>query len=301
MKKYLAYIIFLLFFGVSFAQQITLDATSKEVDVNDSFSVIVSLVDAPQNWRVEITWIDQFEVLGQSTANTLQVINWERQQATELQLQLRAKDPWEYVVWPAFVQWRNDIASNLLELKITWEKLFVNWTPQWRNNATKTINSATTIQETLENLKPNEQILVEIDESLIDENWVPRWRVFVLWMLWLLWWGIKKTTWSTQSSVSSQDMLVWEDKSISLWSLPLLEDEKFFDKSLSRLSTRIQLETWKESIGLSPMQLQDVWKNDWYHWVDWEPIIEILDLIQAWLYQWDESIKQELYSLLQSL
>jgi len=146
-------------------------------------------------------------------------------------------------------------------------------------------------------------LVLHVFQEIIVSRWVPLRFPIIVFLLLGIWWVLatlrKRKQFEKVLNKSIEEHT--DDWFIELWTLPESADEQYYQKTLLRISTWITLQTWYESVGSSPESLKDTWKEHWYHWADSEPIIEILWLIQEWLYQWNQTQKETLHSLLHSL
>lgn len=269
-----------------FAQSIQLSTPAPQVDINNPFTVAITVTDGPTWWTVNLDWVDNFDVVWQSTATTMQIINGVRKQWTQLQLQLKAKEKWVFELWPARIQWNWSLESNVVSVEIIGDKLFVNGTPQWWKP---------------QNTQPSSQdVVMSKDTSVQSSSSIPLWIPLVVFLLASAWWiaAIVKKRKSIDHEFSVE---VAEEWFVELWKRPSFDDEHYYDKALAWVWRWIALQTDQSTVGKSPEALRQVWLEYWYHGVDDEPIIDILVMIQLWLYQWDISEKEELHALLQSL
>lgn len=154
------YILFFLWILNSFAFEADLQIDKKETDINDYINLRVGVKsdDKSQIWITDIKWIENFDIINQSqsqsSSTNVQIINWNAETKVETQLNLditlKARNKWEYVLWPAILSdWSGELSTNTVQIKITWDDLFVNnnhlninpQTNQWNTNQNPNSNN----------------------------------------------------------------------------------------------------------------------------------------------------------------
>jgi len=166
-----------LFVVPAFAQTIEFSVSSNDVDINETVRATIVISGSSWNGNVNMEWVEDFTIVNRATSNNVQLINWERNQVTTMTLDLQPKSSGSYTLGPAHlnIAWEWRVASSeSLDIGVSWEKLFVWWTPQWRK-ADSPISSITSNQP------------VEAEKKVVRIPWKQLltilWAVLLLWLL----------------------------------------------------------------------------------------------------------------------
>ena len=138
----------------TFALDATLETTNKQIDINNPIDIKLTIEsDETDSWAIEIQnikWLDNFDIVNQSqyqnSSTSISVIDWKTQKETKiknfLELSLKAKKSWDYTIWPVVIKsWENTIETNSIDLKVEWEKIFLNNQNNTNNSQTITNNN----------------------------------------------------------------------------------------------------------------------------------------------------------------
>lgn len=134
MKKYI--ILFLVFFSFflksyAFDAQITIDNDSIDINDNIKITLIVDMQDSSSVQIKRFDWLENFEVLYQSSSQSssykTQMINWKTKtvsnQINYVEYTLKAKKQWDFILWPIVISdWIKDISTNTIKINVNWEK-----------------------------------------------------------------------------------------------------------------------------------------------------------------------------------
>lgn len=150
--KYIRLILFwwLTMIGIVSAQWLELRVNTTELDINNTLQVQVDIDEWIAQWgEVAIQGLDQFEVLGQSRSQNVQIINGQRSWSIQFSIQAKAKETGTYTLWPAYLQiGTGNIQSNELTIEVTGEKLFLNSPPPGVTSQQTTIPTQTNLPVT---------------------------------------------------------------------------------------------------------------------------------------------------------
>lgn len=108
----------------SVAQTVQLQTSAPSVDINATFGVTVRMSNI--EWgNITIDGLEPFQVIGQSTSNSVQIINGVSTAETVLQLQVRPNETWVFTIGPARVSSAaGEQVSNTVEISVEWQQLF---------------------------------------------------------------------------------------------------------------------------------------------------------------------------------
>jgi hypothetical protein len=148
-------IVIWLFFSIlwtSFAFDVDLNLDKKETNINDYIHLDITITSETwwQIWITKINWIENFDIIdksqSQSSSTSVVNINWETKSkvksSIKLDLVLKAKKQWNFVLWPAILQkWNEKVETNKVNIKVWWTNILnnnlhnINNTTQgWLNN-----------------------------------------------------------------------------------------------------------------------------------------------------------------------
>jgi len=140
-KKILWLFIFIVLFISSmlnvFAFEASLTLDKEKVDINDYINMKVEINSLSwwQIWITSIEWIDNFNIISQSqsqnSSNSIIIVNGKTQSKVKtilnLNLVLKAKNKWEYNIWPAILKRdKEEVKTNIVKVTVSWDKLFIN-------------------------------------------------------------------------------------------------------------------------------------------------------------------------------
>lgn len=166
MIKYIIFIITLLYTGSIFAIDIELFSDEENYNIDDLINLVVKINDSEDSenqeniwdYSLDITWIDNFEIVSQSRRSNIKIVNNERTEELFLQFSLVARESWDYTIGP-FTIWSessdNEFTSNSINLSITGERLMVN----------------PVLRDEINNLNPLDDEFEDEDFSDIDLLW----------------------------------------------------------------------------------------------------------------------------------
>jgi len=122
------FLIFLLFPFSTFASTWTISVSKNPVDANSDFELIIKIQwESREFWFINFTWIDDFDIVSKRQSSSVRIINWKIASSLSLFLKLSPRKSWEFILWPILItDWENQFKTNLIKVKITWEKFFVN-------------------------------------------------------------------------------------------------------------------------------------------------------------------------------
>ena len=148
-------ILFLCFSNNTFALEARIVIENKKIDINDYLKLRLELESDKwwEIWITEIKWLEDFEVIwksqSQSSSSNVVIVNWETKSKTKtvhyLDLSLKAKNKWEFTIWPAeVINWNERKQTNKIKVSVTWNRLFVNdnHLPIWTKNINNNINKS---------------------------------------------------------------------------------------------------------------------------------------------------------------
>lgn len=123
--KILFFFLILLFPFFCFAESsITLSMSSSQVELwEDVMLDVIITSTGSQIGDITIPGIEDFDIFSTSQSQRFQNINGEMQNEFLIQLQLTAKNLWEFQLWPVETQvWDETISSNTLTIQV-WEQI----------------------------------------------------------------------------------------------------------------------------------------------------------------------------------
>jgi hypothetical protein len=189
--------LFFTFISNIFAFDANLQLDKNETDINDYVKLRLE-IHSDEWWEIwisNIVWLENFEIISQSqsqsSSTSMIVVDWKTESKIKtshnFDLTLKAKNKWDFILWPATLKKDNDeIITNSLELKVTWDNLFINnnhlniQTSSWWNDLNKIkeqkINNEEKEIEKYENIKKRD---------FDDKKGI---TVFVLVLFIILWW-----------------------------------------------------------------------------------------------------------------
>lgn len=189
--------LFFTFISNIFAFDANLQLDKNETDINDYVKLRLE-IHSDEWWEIwisNIVWLENFEIISQSqsqsSSTSMIVVDWKTESKIKtshnFDLTLKAKNKWDFILWPATLKKDNDeIITNSLELKVTWDNLFINnnhlniQTSSWWNDLNKIkeqkINNEEKEIEKYENIKKRD---FDDKKGII---------VFVLVLFIILWW-----------------------------------------------------------------------------------------------------------------
>ena len=105
---------------------IRLNIDKQEIDVQEivELRVDISLENQTNSVEIVIPGVDDFIILWQSQSQSVTNSNWVISQNFVFLLSLKWREAWDYEIWPINI---GNISSNTLDLKITWEQIFIWW------------------------------------------------------------------------------------------------------------------------------------------------------------------------------
>lgn len=124
MSKKIVYFFAMLFWGFCcisavFSQSLQLNASTTETIINQPISITIVLDGVIRSGNINVVWIDQFHLLGQSQSTSMQVINWVTRAQVQLAIQLEPTTTWTFVLWPAILwEWTGGIQSNTVTISV---------------------------------------------------------------------------------------------------------------------------------------------------------------------------------------
>lgn len=132
-KVILSLSVFLASFLPIYAFEADLNIEKNDVNINNSFQITLKISDVEENiWVEEIKWLENFEILSQWQTQKFSsksvIINWKREQKANqivsLNLILKAKKTWDFIIWPAILKTQNEEKkSNEIKVKINWKQI----------------------------------------------------------------------------------------------------------------------------------------------------------------------------------
>jgi len=140
-KKILQIFLFIgLFISIiytSFAFESSISVDKNKVDINDylNLKIEVSSLTWWEIWITKINWIENFDIISksqsQSSSNSIVIINWKTQSKIKtsfnLNFILKAKTKWNYTIWPVILNRdKEEVKTNSLNIRVTWDKLYLN-------------------------------------------------------------------------------------------------------------------------------------------------------------------------------
>lgn len=133
MKKFLIIIGIFLFQNIVF-WDFNLVVENEKIGISENFQLKINIDEKnnSKSWnkKIEIVWIEKFDVLWQSHQSKFSNINWKITSLQVLILTLRPKEKWEFELWPVKILWSDEkIFSNKVKIFVDWEKNFLwnNW------------------------------------------------------------------------------------------------------------------------------------------------------------------------------
>ena len=114
---------------VSFAQTNIIFTTDRnKYNIDDTIQLDISIQsDGNIGENIGLEWISNFQLVGKRQSTSTSIINWSQSSTFNLQITLLAEESWAYTLWPVIVRedWK-DIASNTINIEVTWERIMVN-------------------------------------------------------------------------------------------------------------------------------------------------------------------------------
>ena len=219
---------FLLLFFINISYIFSFDANlqidKKETDINDYIKLRV-VINSDKWWEIWITkikWLDNFEIINQSqsqsSSSSIVIVDGKTERKTQtshnLDLVLKAKEKWDYILWPAYLKnWKEEIKTNDVKISVTWDNLFINnnhlQVPKQKNTNNNQVLSSTKNE--------NNDIDKKIDDySSIEkkEFWEGNFLYLFLWVLLslIIWFYLilKNSFWSNK--LKSNELFVKNEK-----------------------------------------------------------------------------------------
>ena len=222
--------LFFTFISNIFAFDANLQLDKKETDINDYIKLRVE-INSDEWWEIwisNIAWLENFEIISQaqsqSSSTNMVIVNWKTESKIKtshnLDLTLKAKKKWDFILWPATLKNGNDkITTNSVKIKVSWDNLFVNNnhlninTNQWWTNLNKTkqniINSGEKDIEKYDNV---------VKKDFYNKNEILLFIFILFVMLWWLYFLLNK------------NIKIAEDKKVSNKENEERKEEVDFDK-----------------------------------------------------------------------
>ena len=159
--------IFSLFIWNTFALNAELKIDKNSSNINDYINLILE-IESEKSWEIKVKNIknlEKFDIISQSQSQSsrtnMVIVNWktksENISKVNLKLILKAKENWEYELWPAILEnWSWTIESNSVKIKIDWNNLNI----LQNNNSNKVISKT--------NNKNNQKIEKNIEDKKIS-------------------------------------------------------------------------------------------------------------------------------------
>lgn len=240
--------LFFTFISNIFSFDANLRLDKKETDINDYIQLRVE-IHSDEWWEIwisNIAWLENFEIISQSqsqsSSTSMVVVDWKTQSKIKtshnLDLTLKAKKKWDFILWPATLKSGNDkITTNSVKIKVSWDNLFVNNnhlninTNQWWTNLNKTkqniINSGEKDIEKYDNV---------VKKDFDNKNEI----ILFLFVLFIMWWWLyfllnKKTKIAEKKKESNKENedrkeeVDFEKKEIEII-YPEINDPNFINK-----------------------------------------------------------------------
>lgn len=219
---------------ISFAlSNATISLDKEKYDINDPINIKIS-IQSEWWWDIEISnikWIDDFLILwkSQSSSTQIEVINWKTVTALSniLNLQLQAKQKWNYELWPVSVkEWNKEIQTNSVKIEVSWDKMFINNTI---NNIWNSTNSIWTNPPNTNSIWNNNNEIENIQASVEKKDFGNDTIYLFLIIVVLLWWWlifVLKNNSELLKKLNSKKNLEKETKENQVMQQINFEDEK---------------------------------------------------------------------------
>ena len=145
---------------------LNLQTDKTDYDIDETIKLILNIESDQQinAWIVQIDWIENFDSFGTANSTSIQNINWQVNMQNKVSFSLKAKQKWDYQIWPAQVQvWTWIVYSNSINIKVFGEKMFIGNKPTNFTNQT----SWQTENDQEKNIKTEKKIINSKQKTFI--------------------------------------------------------------------------------------------------------------------------------------
>jgi len=195
MKKIILTSLVFLLTIVSVFANTTIDFSSDKKNYNIEDTIHLSIkIDTTNTWSTElnIEWIDDFQVVGQSKRQSQININWNITSSFILQLSLLAQKSWKFTLWPiSSGSGSSKVQSETIEIKITGERIMVNnqlKAPKRIDDSEEEniddvdLNNKDAINDSSKSIKIDEKKITWVDweqmKDIYKNKWFLNWDLF---------------------------------------------------------------------------------------------------------------------------
>jgi len=265
-----------------FALDANLQLNKLETNINDNINLRVE-INSTEWWEIWITnikWLENFDLISQSqsqsSSTSMAVINWKTQNKTKstinLDLTLKPKSKWEFVLWPATLEvgtWK--VLTNTVKVKVWGDNLFIH------SNVANSTN-----HKQLNNLWQQKDSKIKTYSKIEKRNFDNSRDLYLLLIILLfIWtgfyilnnenfkWFIKKDDWNIKNkwtNIKNEEVggEVNFDK-VEKIEYPELNDNDFISKVDNVLRNKLELKFNIRNINSKTYDelLKEIWENKW--------------------------------------